>query len=493
MEPETLKHRCGVAGIYSKNPINVPHKLFYLLFSLQHRGQESSGVAYMNNDHIYCYKDLGLVSKVLSRYLSKSIASQLGIGHVGYTKYDGYKVENAQPLHVNCCKGEFSIAQNGAIVNCDAIRDSLYQKGAIFQTSTDTELILHLLSRSRQSSVKKAIIDILHHLKGAYSFVLTYNQKLIGIRDPNGYHPLYLGQTDDEETYVLASETCALSSVGIHRYREVEPGEIVIINDEKVESLFFAKNEKRQHCVFELIYFARPDSEVFGESVYNVRKKMGAALAKLDKGLQADMVISVPESGNIAAFGYAAEAGLPFEMGLTRNFYAGRSFILPTTEKREMTVRTKLNAGSFLLKDKRVVVVDDSLVRGTTSKIIIKILREAGAKEIHFRLPSPELHFPCYYGIDIPTTDELISNRFTPDEIAKQIGADTVKFLPLEAMQQTLQLPGDYCYACFNGSHLWKPASAKPASAKPALAKPAVSADPAPAAPAPSASEPDSD
>lgn len=452
---DKIKHYCGVAGIYSKNPSNIPHKLFYLLFALQHRGQESAGIAYLNHDHIYCYKDLGLVSKVLSRYLSKEISTKLGIGHVSYTKYDGYKVENAQPLHVDCNKGNISIAENGSLVNAKEIREALYKEGAIFQTSTDTELLLHLLSRSKEKNLKDSILDVLSKIKGAYCFVLTYDENLIGIRDPNGYHPLYLGWADD--TYVLASETCALDSLGIKDFREVEPGEIVIINDKGVESFFFSEEQPKRHCIFELIYFARPDSEVFGESVYLTRERMGAALANLDKDLEADIVISVPESGNIAAFGYAKESGLPFEMGLTRNFYAGRSFILPTTEKREMTVRTKLNANRAVLNGKKVVVVDDSLVRGTTSKIIVKILQEAGAKEIHFRLPSPELHFPCYYGIDIPTTEELISNSLNPEEIAKLIGADSVKFLPQDEIIKTVSKPENYCYACFDGKHLHVP------------------------------------
>ncbi len=455
-----IKHYCGLAGVHSKEPMNIPRKLFHLLLPLNHRGQESAGVAYMNHDHIYCYKDLGLVSKVLSRYLKKDISSKVGIGHVSYTKYDGYKVENAQPLHVNCCKGEFSIAQNGALVNATEIRDELYKEGAIFQTSTDTELILHLLSRSTKATVEEAFLDILKKIRGSYSFVLTYEKKLIGLRDPSGIHPLYLAWNEDKSVHMLASETCALTSVGFRNYREVEPGEIVIITDEGIESLFFGdKNTPKRHCVFEHIYFARPDSEVFGESVYTCRQRMGAEVAKIDRanGLEADIVISVPESGNIAALGYAKESGLPFEMGFIRNVYTARSFILPTPEAREMMVRSKLNANPVVLKGKRVVVVDDSLVRGTTSKIIIKILRESGAKEVHFRPVSPELHFPCYYGIDIPTTTELISNSHTPEEIATIIGADSVRFLPLENLKTTVDFPDDYCYACFDGSHLIKP------------------------------------
>ena len=445
-------HHCGVAGIYSKELINIPHKLFYLLFAQQHRGQESAGISYLNGENVYCYKDLGLVSQVLNRYLRKDISSNVGIGHVRYSTHGGSKVENAQPLHVTCNKGEISIAHNGNISNAQDIRKELSDEGAIFQTTSDTELILHLISRSRKSDIYEALDEVLSLIEGAFSFVLTYGKSLIGIRDPNGYRPLYLGYKDG--MHVLVSETCALDSLGISEYREIEPGEVVIIDDNGVKSAFFNKGQKRQHCVFEMIYFARPDSNLFSHSIYETRKKMGAALAKLDN-FEADMVISVPESGNVAALGYSQESGIPFEMGMTRNFYAGRSFILPTTEKREMAVRTKLNPIISLIKGKRIVVVDDSLVRGTTASIIIKILRLAGAKEIHFRLSSPELHFPCYYGIDIPTTKELISNRMSPDEIAKKIGADSLKFLPIEELQKCVSGSENFCYACFNGDHLY--------------------------------------
>lgn len=450
-DEDKIGHYCGVAGILSKEPINIPNKLFYLLFALQHRGQESAGIAYLKEKHIHCYKDLGLVSEVLSRYLQKEVSSHVGIGHVRYSTDGGNKVENSQPLHVTCNKGEIAIAHNGSITNAAAIRKELSQIGAIFQTTSDTELVLHLLSRSKATKIREATKEVLEKIEGAYSAVLMYGKNLVGIRDRHGYHPLYLGWKED--LTVIASETCALDSLGIKDFRQIEPGEIVLVNEKGVYSSFFAKGARKQFCIFEHVYFARPDSEIFGESVYQVRQKMGAALARQDKDLHPDMVISVPESGNIAAFGYAKEAGIPFEMGLTRNFYAGRSFIMPTTEKRQHAVRLKLNANSAVLKGKRIVVVDDSLVRGTTSKIIIKILKEAGAKEIHFRLSSPELHFPCRYGTDIPTYEELISNSFTPEKIAKMIGANSVKFLPLEEMKKCVQFTKDYCYACFDGSH----------------------------------------
>lgn len=453
---EKIAHYCGVAGVFSKTPMNIPNKLFYLLFALQHRGQESAGIAYhTGGDNYYCYKDLGFVSKVLSPFLTKDILTQVGIGHVRYSADDGGKVENSQPILVNCNKGQIAVAYNGTINNAKQIRDGLNAEGAIFQTTSDTELIVHLLSRSKAATLNEATIDVLNRIKGAYSLVLTYQKSLIGVRDKHGYHPLYLGWKDDY--YVIVSETCALDTMGIKEFREIEPGEMVVINDSGVSSTFLDKGHIKQQCIFEFVYFARPDSEIFGESVYKVREKMGAALARQDADLNPDIVISVPESGNIAAFGYAKEAKIPFEMGLTRNVYASRSFIMPTQEEREHAVRLKLNANRNVLNGKKVVVVDDSLVRGTTSKIIIAILREAGAKEIHFRLSSPELHYPCYYGTDIPTYEELISNSQTPAEIAKTIGADTVRFLSQEDMLSCVKMPKDYCCACFDGTHHCKP------------------------------------
>ncbi|MBN2653390.1 MAG: amidophosphoribosyltransferase [Spirochaetales bacterium] len=447
---DSLKHFCGIVGLHSRSPINIPHKLFYTLFSLQHRGQESAGITYRKEDKLVTYKDLGKVSDVLTRYLTKDIHSEIGIGHVRYSTFGGNKVENAQPITISCNKGEISLAHNGNISNASEIRKALTDNGAIFQSTSDSEIVLHLIAKSKEKDFLQALTTILNQLEGAFCFTIIFNDMLIAVRDPNGFRPLYIGEQDG--ITLTASETCAFDSIGITNYRQVEAGEMVIIDKSGQRSIRFSEDKKKHQCIFELIYFARPDSYIFNHSVYLARKKMGAMLAKAD-GKLGDIVMAVPESGNSAAIGYAQEANLPFEFGLTRNFYVGRSFILPTTEKREMAVRTKLNPVREIVKGKKVILIDDSLVRGTTSKILVKILREAGAAEIHLRLSAPELHFPCYYGIDIPTKEELISNSKSPDEIAKFIGADSVKFIPIDDLRQCIDDPDDFCYACFNGDH----------------------------------------
>ncbi len=463
-ESEKLGHYCGVVGIESEKVCNIPQKLFYPLFALQHRGQESSGIAYFNltENKIYAYKDLGLVSDVLGRYLQKDISSTCGIGHVRYSTHGGSKVENAQPFHVTCNKGNIALAHNGNISNAKSIRKELQKAGAIFQTTSDSELLFHLISRSKKENIQDAIKEAIEKLEGAFSFVMMVGKVLIGIRDRNGYRPLYIGKK--KGLTAIVSETCALDSLNIQEYREIEPGEAVTIHQGVETSYYLEDNSKKQNCIFEQIYFGRPDSDIYGESVYCARKKMGAMLAKIDReanDLDADLVIPVPESGNVAALGYAQESGLPFEFGLTRNFYSGRSFIMPTTEARELAVRTKLNPNRSILKDKKIVLVDDSLVRGTTSKILVRLLKEAGVKEVHLRLSSPELHFPCYYGIDIPTKKELISNSKSPKEIAEFIGADSVKFLDIEHLKKCVKKPEEKCYACFNGEHFYPTPSEK--------------------------------
>ncbi len=455
---DKLGHYCGVVGIESQKPCNIPQKLFYPLFALQHRGQESAGIAYfkLTENKIYAYKDLGVVSDVLGRYLHKDISSTCGIGHVRYSTHGGSKVENAQPFHITCNKGNIALAHNGNISNAKFIRKELQESGAIFQTTSDSELLFHLISRSKEENIQAAIKEAIDRLEGAFSFVMMVGKVLIGIRDRNGYRPLYIGKK--KGLTAIVSETCALDSLGIQEYREINPGEAVTVINGEETSYNLDLDAKKQNCIFEQIYFARPDSEIYGESVYNARKNMGAMLAKLDRengGINADLVIPVPESGNVAALGYAQESGLPFEFGLTRNFYAGRSFILPTTEERELAVKTKLNPNKSILKGKKIILIDDSLVRGTTSKILVRLLREAGVKEVHLRLSSPELHHPCYYGIDIPTTKELISNSKSPKEIAEFIGADSVKFLDIENLKLCVKNPENKCYACFNGEHLY--------------------------------------
>ena len=447
---QELGHFCGIAGIFSLDPINVPEQLFFPLFSIQHRGQESAGIAYRRGNETVVYKDLGMVSQVLSRYLDRDISSHLGIGHVRYSTHGGNKLENAQPIHVRSNKGEIALAHNGNISNSRAIQKELFDDGSIFQTSSDSELILHLISRSRRADFHGALVDTLERVEGAFSLVLMHNDTLMAVRDPSGFRPLFIGSKAG--LTVVASESCALDILRISDYRELKPGELVRVDSRGQHCEMLSKQLPTRQCVFELIYFARPDSTVFETSVYSSRKRMGAELARAD-GTIGDVVIPVPDSGNSAALGYAEQAGIPFELGLTRNHYAGRSFILPTKAARKLAVRMKLHPIRNVISGKRVVLVDDSLVRGTTARILVALMKEAGAAEVHLRLSSPEIRWPCFFGIDIPTREELISNHMDAAEIARAIGADSVRFLSIEQLQRCLTHPSDYCFACFSGRY----------------------------------------
>jgi len=462
-------HYCGVAGVLTKDQANIPEILFYPLYAQQHRGQEAAGITYVeqgpSSQMMVTKKGLGLVSQVLTPFLSESHPGQLGIGHNRYSTHGGNLVQNAQPFQILCNKGELALAHNGNISNIEFIRRTLTDEGAIFSSTSDTEVILHLISRSHRQKLLDALIDVLPQLQGAFSMALMHDNTLYAIRDPKGFRPLYVGC--NEAMTVVVSETCGLDILGIKDYREVEPGEILVIRTGGAgpagwESRTFVLEETpaRSHCVFELIYFARPDSEIFGRSVYRVRQEIGRRLAAKDP-VQADIVMPVPDSGNAAALGYAQAKGLPFEMGLTRNHFAGRSFTLPSQAQREFAVRMKLNPIPSVVAGKRIVLVDDSLVRGTTSKRIVRLLRDAGAAEIHLRLSSPEIKFPCFYGIDIPTRGELISNRLDPVALARELGADTIRFLSEDDLRAcTDGKPDDFCYACFTGRY---PESLNPA------------------------------
>ena len=447
---DNLKHHCGVAGFFSATPANLPEKLFYSLFSLQHRGQESAGISYRENGQTVTYKDLGMVSSVLSRYLSIERQATAGIGHVRYSTRGGNRIENAQPIAVTCNKGDIALAHNGNISNAAQLHDELTHAGSIFQTTSDTELILHMISLNRKTNFFEAFTEPLERLEGAFSMVLIHDESMIVVRDPHGFRPLYIGEKDG--LTAAASETCALETLKITDYRQVEPGEIIVVDSKGQRSSFLKKADRISQCIFELIYFARPDSRVFDESVHGTRKKMGAALWECDP-VRGDVVVPVPDSGNNAAIGYAAASGIPFDHGLTRNHYAGRSFIMPTTAQRELAVRMKLHPIKEVIAGKKVILVDDSLVRGTTSKILVKMLKDAGAAEVHLRLSSPELKWPCFFGIDIPTREELISNSKTPEEIAEYIGADSVMFLPVEKLKECVSESNNYCYACFCGDY----------------------------------------
>lgn len=449
-QSDSIHHHCGVAGFFNSAGANIPEHLFYSLFSLQHRGQESCGISYRKNDRLVAYKDLGMVSSVLARYLTEDRQSSVGIGHVRYSTRGGNRLENAQPILISCNKGEIALAHNGNLSNARILTDTLEAEGSIFQSSSDTEIILHLLARSRKESFYPALLETLDKLQGAYSMVFIHNSTLYAVRDPRGFRPLYIGTSGD--TTAVASETCALDIHRITDYREVLPGEVVRIDREGIHSYIFRQEDRSAKCVFELIYFARPDSRVFDQSVHLMRKRTGAALARKDT-VEADIVVPVPDSGSNAALGYAEESGIPMEYGLTRNHYVGRSFILPNTGERELAVRMKLHPVREAIRGKRIILIDDSLVRGTTSKILVNLLKQAGAREVHLRLCSPEIKWPCFFGIDIPTRGELISNSRSAEEIAAFIGADTVRFLPQEDLYGCLDTPESYCYACFDGRY----------------------------------------
>jgi amidophosphoribosyltransferase len=449
-----LGHYCGIAGVWSPEPMDLPDRLFYMLFSLQHRGQEGAGICFENaqTGQLELHKDSGMVSAVLGRFLGGGNMARLGIGHTRYSTAGGSGALNAQPLLVSCSKGTIALAHNGNISNSEALKRELTAQGAIFQSTSDTELILHLMSHSKKSDPQEIILEAFGRLEGAFSIVMLWNGRLYALRDPDGFRPLYLSSS--ESSVLVGSETCAVQMAGSGPCRQIEPGEVYSVGPEGARSFrLAARKPAKSHCVFELIYFARPDSGVFGRSVHDFRKRLGAALADIDP-VRGDVVIPVPDSGNVAALGYAARSGLPFDFGLCRNHYSGRSFIMPTPQRRELAVRMKLHPVRDVVEGKRIIMIDDSLVRGTTSKIIVRLLKEAGAAEVHLRLSSPEIHWPCYYGIDIPTRKELISNRMDPEGIAREIGADSVIFLPEEKLRECLGASnGDYCMACFNGRH----------------------------------------
>ncbi|MFH1798974.1 MAG: amidophosphoribosyltransferase [Candidatus Omnitrophota bacterium] len=421
------------------------------LHSLQHRGEESCGIAVSDTRRIRQITGMGLVAEVLDKKKLKGLKGRTAIGHVRYSTTGSSAIRNAQPFGINHHKACVSIAHNGNLTNAVRLRRQLEKKGAIFQTTMDSEVILHLLVRSSKEAFEEKLGEILPACKGAYSLIFLALDKLIGARDPYGFRPLCLGKKDD--SYVLASETCAFDLIEAEYIRDIEPGEIVVISKKGVESYKPFKEEIISQCIFEFIYFARPDSCMFGESIYQVRKRLGRKLAR-EHPVSADMVISIPDSGNYAALGYSEQSKTPFEFGITRNHYIGRTFIQPSQEMREHGVKVKLNPIKSALKGKRVVVVEDSIVRGTTTSGRIKAIREAGAKEIHMRISCPPIMFPCFYGIDFPSKDELIANKLTVEEIGKYIGVDSLKYLSLEGMMDAVKgSTGKFCTACFTGKY----------------------------------------
>ena len=451
-----LHEECGVFGIYGGENTNVVSATYYALYALQHRGQESAGIAVNKDGVIYSYKDTGLVNEVFTNEtLGKLQNGQMAIGHVRYTTRDGKHRSNAQPMVLNHIKGSLAIAHNGSVTNAYELREQMELGGAIFHTNSDTEVIAYAITKARlhKSSIEDAILEAMKTIKGAFSDVVMSPQKLIGVRDPYGFRPLCIGRLDNGG-WVIASETCALDSVNATFVRDVEPGEVVVIDKNGLRSLKSdIQVDKKGLCVFEFIYFARPDSVVDGTSVHEARKRAGAYLAKAHP-VDADVVIGVPDSGLDAAVGYAEESGIPYGMGFLKNKYIGRTFIQPTQEERENLVRIKLNAIKKTVCGKRVVMIDDSIVRGTTCARIVRILREAGAKEVHMRVSSPPFLFPCYFGTDIDSKDKLIANNHTVEEIRQIIGVDSLGYLPKEnVVQLAKETHLDFCTGCFTGEY----------------------------------------
>jgi amidophosphoribosyltransferase len=446
---DKFKDECGVFGIFG-HPEAA--NLTYLgLYALQHRGQESAGIAASDGTEVRISKSMGYVADAFSEKTLEKLPGRIAIGHVRYSTAGDSKVDNAQPILIDCTHGQIAIGHNGNLVNAIELKDDLVRRGSIFQTSTDTEVILHLYARSRAASVEEAIVDAMSHVQGAFSLVLMTKDRLIAVRDPHGFRPLALGRLGD--AIIACSETCALDLIGATYLRDVEPGEVVVVSASGVKSFKPFPPARAAQCIFEHVYFARPDSYVFGESVNEVRTNLGRLLAR-EQSVAADVIVPVPDSGVCAAIGFAEESGIPMRVGLIRNHYVGRTFIEPQQSIRHFGVRVKLNPVRSILDGKRVVLVDDSLVRGTTSRKIVKMVRAAGAKEVHMRISCPPTISPCFYGVDTPRRSELIGATHTLEEIRKYIDADTVGYLSLEGLLSSVgRRRTSYCTSCYTGQY----------------------------------------
>jgi len=455
-DDDKLREECGIFGIYG-HPEAAAHTVLGL-HALQHRGQEAAGVVSYNGSQFNAHRSLGLVGDNLtSEEVISALIGDSAIGHNRYSTTGDTIMRNIQPLFAELSGGGFAIAHNGNLTNAMTLRKMLVQKGSIFQSTSDTEVIIHLVATSPYPRLVDRLVDALTQIEGAYSLVILTQKKLIGVRDPHGIRPLVLGETADGEP-LLASESCAFDIIGGKLIRDIEPGEIVIINEDGIESVKpFGPLQKRP-CIFEHVYFARPDSLTDGTSIYEVRKRIGAELAR-ESSVDADLVIPVPDSGTPAAIGYGRESGLPFELGIIRNHYVGRTFIEPTDNIRHFGVRLKHNANTPQIQGKRVVLVDDSIVRGTTSIKIIEMIRQAGASEVHMRIASPPTTHSCFYGVDTPEREKLLASKMTVEEMAKNINADSLAFISLDGLYRAVGLEGrtnsapEYCDACFSGDY----------------------------------------
>ncbi len=457
-----VKEECGVFGIYDFDGRDVASTIYYGLFALQHRGQESCGIAVSETSgpkgKVVSYKGMGLVNEVFTQDNLEMMKGDIGVGHVRYSTAGASTRENAQPLVLNYVKGTLALAHNGNLINAAALRHDLEYTGAIFQTTIDSEVIAYHIARERlqTNTVEEAVNRACQKIQGAYSLVVMSPRKLIGARDPYGFKPLCIGKR--ENSYIITSETCALDTVGAVFVRDVLPGETVTITPDGgiLSDLSRAvSKEQEARCIFEYIYFARPDSHIDGVSVYASRIRAGRFLA-MDSPVEADLVVGVPESGNAAALGYSLQSGIPYGTAFVKNGYVGRTFIKPKQSSRESSVKVKLNVLREAVDCKRIIMIDDSIVRGTTSDRIVRMLREAGAKEVHVRISSPPFLWPCYFGTDVPAKDQLIANNRTVDEIKELIGADSLGYLDIERLGEMVD-GLDICTGCFNGNYPMEP------------------------------------
>ena len=446
---DKLHEECGVVGVYG-HP-EAANLVYLGLYALQHRGQESAGIVASTHSKMRLEVGMGLVADVFDPIRILKLPGPLAIGHNRYSTAGKSELVNAQPCMINYSAGSLALAHNGNLVNAHAIRKGLGSKGAIFQSTNDSEVIVHLMAQAKAETFVDQAAEALRQVSGAYSLVLMTKTELVAARDPHGFRPLCLGKLDG--AYIVASETCVMDLIEAEFIREVEPGELILINDQGIQSFFPFKKVETKHCVFEHIYFARPDSFIFGEHVYTARKNMGRAMAQ-ESPADVDLIVPVPDSGVVSAMGFAEESGIPFEMGLIRNHYVGRTFIEPQSQIRHFGVKLKLNPVKEIIAGKRVAIIDDSIVRGTTARKIVKMLRDAGAKEVHLRISSPPILHSCFYGIDTPTKEELIAHTHNLEETRQYLAADSLAYLSLEKMMEVLENgKKKFCSACFDGNY----------------------------------------
>ena len=451
-EFDKLHEECGVFGILDSKGENVAHTIYYGLCALQHRGQESAGIAVCNTEgplgNLLCHKNMGLVNEIFSPDVLSELTGNIGIGHVRYSTTGESTIKNAQPIAINYFKGTLALVHNGNITNMDELKISLQENGAIFHSTTDSEIITYqiALERTKTNSIEEAVYKTARKIKGGFALIIMSPQKMIGVRDPYGLKPLCLGKRNG--SYILASESCALNAVGAEFVRDILPGEIITIQKNDIKNNYSLCNQTHAHCIFEYIYFARLDSTMDGINIYDARVRAGEALAK-SYPVEADLVVGVPDSGIAAAMGYAKQSHIPYGIAFQKNSYVGRTFIKPTQNERETAVQIKLNIIPSTVKDKRIILIDDSIVRGTTISKLITMLKKAGAKEVHVRISSPPFLHPCYYGTDVPTNHLLIASKHTNEEIRDQIGADSLGYLNIDDFKAMVgDLP--LCKACFN-------------------------------------------